>query len=234
MHFEVTPAIFEQFPEVKIGLVVATNINNTGVRVELERRLERAQTAVRETLAGTASQHPHVAAWREAYRAFGVKAKQHPSSLENLLKRTLKGDALPSINPLVDLYNVVSLEHLVPVGGEDLAALSGDVRLRFAAEDEPAVTLLGEREPRAPKPGEVIYADDEGAICRRWNWKEVERSKLTPDTTRALLVVEALPPVGEAQLRAALAELSALAQHFCGAQTQAHVLNRVHASVQLV
>ena len=234
MHFEVASAIFEQFPEVKIGLVVATNVDNTGVRVELQRRLESAQTAVRETLAGTASQHPHVTAWRDAYRTFGVKAKQYPSSLENLLKRTLKGDILPFINPLVDLYNVVSLEHLVPVGGEDLAALSGDVRLRFAAEGEPAVTLLGEHEPRAPKPGEVIYADDVGTICRRWNWKEAERSKLTPDTTRALLVIEALPPVGEAQLRAALAELSALAQHFCGAQTQAHVLDRARSSVPLV
>lgn len=106
----------------------------------------------------TVSEHPHVASWREAYRAFGVKVKQYPSSIENLLKRVMKGEELRHINPLVDLYNVVSLQHLIPVGGEDIDALLGGLWLRIAGENESAVYLLGDKEAKPPKPGEVIYA----------------------------------------------------------------------------
>ena len=173
----------------------------------------------------TLSEHPQIASWREAYRAFGVKAKQYPSSIENLLKRVIKGEELRSINPLVDLYNVVSMRHLVPVGGEDIDALEGDLLLRIAGEDEPAVYLLGGNEAKAPKPGEVMYADDAGAICRRFNWKEAERSKLTENTKRAVLVVEALPPVTEDELRSVLTDLAELAGRFCGATATQHIIS---------
>src|SRR5262249_2589701 len=178
------------------------------------------------------AEHPSVAAWREAYRAFGAKPKDHPSSIENLLRRVAKGQPLRSVNRLVDLYNVVSLRHFVPVGGEGLGAVAGDVELRFAGEEEPAVRLLGEPEARAPKPGEVIYADRAGALCRRWNWKEADRTKLTEATTRGFLVIEALPPVGRSELDAALADLKALVLEHCGGTVRTGVLDPGSASFQ--
>jgi DNA/RNA-binding domain of Phe-tRNA-synthetase-like protein len=224
--FQIEAAIFERFPELKLGVLLLNNINNTSPSEELEHLLIAAQEKVRQDLSGiTLSQHPQVAPWREAYRAFGVKAKDYPSSIENLLKRVLKGETLRSINPLVDLYNVVSLEHLIPIGGEDLDSLQGDIVLRFAGNDELAIHLLGDTEAKAPKTGEVIYADDLGAICRRFNWKEAERSKLTANTKRAVLVVEALPPVDEAKLQVALNQLSTLADRFCQASVTTHILS---------
>ena len=77
--------------------------------------------------------------------------------------------------------------------------VEGDVLLTFATGDEPPVHLLGEPEARAPKPGEVIYRDDLGTLCRRWNWKEAERTKLTAATRHAFLVIEGLPPVMRAE-----------------------------------
>lgn len=226
MHLRIDSEIFEQYPGLLLGVLVLTGVNNSGQDDELNQQLASAQAKVRQNLAGvTLSEHPRIASWREAYRAFGVKAKQYPSSIENLLKRVLKGEELRSINPLVDLYNVVSLRHLVPVGGEDLDALKGDLRLRVAGEDEPAVHLLGDNEAKPPKPGEVMYADDAGAICRRFNWKEADRSKLTEQTKRAVLVVEALPPVTEEELQAALDELGELAKRFCEATVTTHVVS---------
>jgi DNA/RNA-binding domain of Phe-tRNA-synthetase-like protein len=139
------------------------------------------------------------------------------------------------INPLVDLYNAVSLRHFVPVGGEDLGAVSGEVELRFAGENEPPVRLLGEplESARPPKAGEVIYADDLGALCRRWNWKEADRTKLTEKTTRGFLVVEALPPVGRAELDAALADLKGLVEKYCGGTVRSGVLDRENATFGL-
>lgn len=224
--FRVELAIFERFPQLKLGILVLDELDNALGGEGLEPLLQNAQTKLRQNLAGiTLSQHPHIEPWREAYRAFGVKAKDYPSSIENLLKRVLKGDNLRSINPLVDLYNLVSLNHLLPVGGEDLDSIQGDIVLRFAGDNEPAIQLLGESEAKAPKVGEVIYADNIGAICRRFNWKEADRSKLTAQTKRAVLVVEALPPVDEAKLRDALADLKSLTEHFCHASATVHILS---------
>ncbi len=232
----VAPAIFESFPEVRIGVVAFEAARNDRPDPELAALLERESAAVAGRL-GPAPliEHPRIAPWREAYRRFGAKPKEHPSSIENLLRRAAKGQPLRPINPLVDLYNAVSLRHLLPVGGEDLDAVSGDVALRFAGEAEPAARLLGEplESARPPKPGEVVYADDAGVLCRRWNWKEADRTKLTEKTTRGVLVVEALPPVGRAELDAALADLAALVEKHCGGRVRTGVLDRENPSFRL-
>jgi DNA/RNA-binding domain of Phe-tRNA-synthetase-like protein len=149
------------------------------------------------------------------------------------VRRVLKGQPLPGINPLVDLYNTVSLRHLVPVGGEDLDRIEGDVILTIAATDEPPVLLLGEAEPRPPKPGEVIYRDDLGAICRRWNWKEADRTKLTPATRDAVLVIEGLPPVGREIVARAAEDLAALISEHCGGRVGAALVARASPQVSL-
>ena len=142
------------------------------------------------------------------------------------MRRAVKGQRLRSVNRLVDLYNTISLRHLVPVGGEDLAAVEGDVELDFATENEPPVRLLGEPEARPPKPGEVIYKDRVGALCRRWNWKEADRTKLTEQTTDGFLVIEGLPPVGRPLVESALGELAALVEEHCGGSVRTGIVDR--------
>ena len=226
----VDETIFESFPDALIGVLVCgaiDNRTNSGEAEVLTRMLGEAAGRARSALKGhTLTEHPHVACWREAYRAFGAKPKKYPSSIENLLTRTLKGEDPRHINKLVDLYNVVSLTHLIPVGGEDLATIEGDIRLTKASDSEPAVRLLGEVEQRAPKAGEVIYTDDLGAICRRWNWKESDRAKLTEDTKEVVLVLEALPPIDRSKLEAAMEELSALVKEHLGGDVSSKVLDR--------
>ena len=230
----VTAEVFQLFPETVLGVVTAHGIDNTGGDGAILTQLRSEEERVRERLAGVQiSEHPHIAPWREAYRKFGAKPKDHPSSIENLVRRALKGQPLPSINPLVDLYNTVSLRHLVPAGGEDLDRIEGDVRLTIAAADEPAIFLLGEIEARAPKPGEVIYRDDAGAICRRWNWKEADRTKLTAATRNAVLVIEGLPPVGRDLVARAAEDLAALIRTHCGGRIATALLDRGSPQVPL-
>lgn len=224
--FVVDPRIFETFPGVRIGVIAAHGVDNRVGDPEIGRLLDAAQRHAAEQLAGVAViEHPAIAPWREAYRRFGAKPKKTRSSIENLVRRLLKGDPLPSINPLVDLYNAVSLRHLLPVGGEDLDRTAGPIRLTFAGEDEAPVRLLGEKQARPPYPGEVIYTDDAGAICRRWNWKEADRTQLTPETRRAVFVIEALPPASEEALVAALDDLAGLVARFCGGRLENRVLD---------
>ncbi len=240
MRFRIAAKIFEDFPEVRIGVVTAYGLDNHGSDPAITKQVREAETALVESFReGNVTEHPRIAPWREAYRKFGAKPKKHLSSIESLARRALKGDTLRSINKLVDIYNVVSLRHIVPVGGEDLDRIDGDIVLIRASESEAPVKLLGEAEERPPAAGEVIYRDDRGAICRRWNWKEADRTKLTEDTRRAVLVIESLPPVGPVapvgsiDLERAIDELAELIQRHCGGETVTTILDRERSETRL-
>jgi len=157
--------------------------------------------------------------------SFGAKPKDYPSSIENLIRRVRKGHHVPHINLLVDLYNTISLRYIVPVGGEDIDKIEGDVELTFATDHEAPVRLLGESEERPPRPGEVIYKDSISTICRRWNWKEADRTKFSEQTTNGFLVIEGLPPVDRPLVERAIDELSALIATYCGGRVSTGIVN---------
>ena len=134
----------------------------------------------------------HLAAWDEAFSAFGAKAKRTSCSAQALRKRVLKEGSLPAIDPVVDIYNAISIRYAVPVGGENLAAYRGEPRLAIARGDEPFDTLKS-AEPvvEYPEPGEVIWRDDIGVTCRRWNWRQGVRTRLTAARIRCGLFSKA-------------------------------------------
>ncbi|QGV81907.1 B3/B4 domain-containing protein [Streptomyces ficellus] len=151
----------------------------------------------------------HVAAWREAYSAFGAKPSRTRNSAEALARRALADGGLPRINLLVDAYNAVSVAHLVPVGGEDTDRIRGGMRLLRATGTEPFVTAAGGREVvEHPEAGEVVWCDDEGVTCRRWNWRQGVRTRLTERSVNALFLLEGLAPMPLTALEAAGAELA--------------------------
>lgn len=227
--FRVDESVFNVFPDVVLGIIIARNINNVGERSEIISALRQEEAKTVERFGGVSvNEHPQILPWREAYRKFGAKPKDYPSSVENLIKRVSKGYSLPHINLLVDIYNAISLRHIVPVGGEDLDKIEGDIQLVFASDHETAIRLLGEPEDRAPKPGEVIYKDNVGAICRRWNWKEADRTKFTEVTTNAVIVIEGLPPVFRIQIENILKELSALIAEYCGGNISTTIIDKDH------
>lgn len=234
MKLVIADTIFEAFPDAVLGVVVLHGIDNTQHHPEITTRLRQAEAALPGKFGGMPEiEHPYIATWREAYRKFGAKPKDYPSSIENLSRRVLNGAAIGHINNLVSLYNTISLRHLLPVGGEDLDKITGDVLLTRAGDEEPAILLLGEKEPRPPKPGEVIYTDDAGAICRRWNWKEADRTKLTPETHNAFLVIEALPPVPRGTVETAISELADLVRQYCGGEVSIGFLDRDNREIAL-
>ena len=225
MNLTIDPRIFDTFPGVKVGVVVCEGIDNTGEPELAGEWLRAAEAGVAGRVEGPPlAEHLAIAPWRAAYRSFGVTPKKARSSIEALSRRALKGNTLPRINPLVDLYNAISLEFLLPVGGEDLTTMDGDLQLTFAGPEETTVDCLGTPEPQAPAAGEVIYRDDVGAVCRRWNWREARRTCLTPETTRAVLVLDALPPLAETAVGLATETLAKRVVEICGGQVRKAVL----------
>ncbi|MFC5000371.1 B3/4 domain-containing protein [Dactylosporangium cerinum] len=131
-------------------------------------------------------------AWRDVYRAFGAKPQRTPCSAEALRKRAARGD-VPVVDRLVDAYNAVSIRFAVPIGGEDRLLLTGTERLVRAVGDEPFDTVKeGAPVVETPEPGEVIWRDDLGVTCRRWNWRQGRRTAITAATTSAVFLLEGL------------------------------------------
>lgn len=223
-EFVVEPAFWELFPEARIGIIVCRGMDNSGESSpEVLADLESALAGVGEHLPNPEfSQNDVIQTWRKAFQKFPGK-KGARSSVEAMLKRANQGKGVGSINPLVDIYNAVSLRHAVPVGGEDLGVIAGDVRLTRAEGGEAFVTLGSEASDPAVA-GEVCYLDDEGAICRNWNWREAARTMLTEDTTDAVMVVEAADASGAAAVDAALAELQAGIEKHLGGACRPYVL----------
>ncbi|WP_326816593.1 phenylalanine--tRNA ligase beta subunit-related protein [Streptomyces sp. NBC_01762] len=152
---------------------------------------------------------PHVAAWRDTYTAFGAKPSRTRNSAEALARRALTGAGLPRINLLVDLYNAISVAHLIPVGGEDTDRIKGTMRLVRSTGQEPFRTVAGGEEAvEHPEPGEVVWCDDEGVTCRRWNWRQGVRTRLTEESVNALFLLESLAPMTIGELEAAGTELA--------------------------
>lgn len=154
---------------------------------------------------------PHVAVWREAYKAFGAKLKRTRNSLEALTRRA--GDGLPRVNALTDLHNAISVLYQIPLGGEDLARYEGPARLVRATGEEDFDTMSsGEGVIEHPEPGEVVWRDDAGVTCRRWNWRQCRRTALTDETQSVYIVLDLLEPVSDDEANAAVdALLEALA-----------------------
>lgn len=172
--------------------------------------LDDATRRLVERLGGRAPhEDPHLAAWRETYASFGAKPSRTRNSAEALARRALTEAGLPRINLLVDLYNAISVAHLIPVGGEDLDRIGGAMRLVRATGQEPFPTVAGgEDAVEHPEPGEVVWCDDEAVTCRRWNWRQGVRTRLTEESVNALFLLEGLAPVTPGELGAAATELA--------------------------
>lgn len=138
----------------------------------------------------------HLAAWADTYRRFGARPNRTPCSAQALRKRVLKDGMLPTINPVVDLYNAVSLRFAVPVGGENLGPYVGVPRLTVADGSEVFDTFAnGAPSIEHPEPGEIIWRDDRGVTCRRWNWRQGARTRLNGDEQTMWFVLERLGPM---------------------------------------
>ncbi len=233
MKFKIDSAISEKFPGLNIGVVVVKGIGNTGVNDEVmnlirEREKEIKENFNRETL----SENPKINAWRKAYSSFGAKPKKYKCSVENLYRMILEGIELKHINKIVDIYNYISIKNMIPVGGDDTDKVDGSITLKIAKGDEPFKELNSD-EIKNPKEGEVVYADDKEVLCRRWNWRECDKSKMTEQTKNVALVVEGLPPATKEEVEQIINELAELVKKHCGGEASTFILDKDNSEADI-
>lgn len=233
MKFKIDDRIFEKYPSLNLGIVIAKGIDNTGENPEVLSMLAAESESIKSKYDfETLKEAKKIQAWREAYRSFGAKPKKYTCSVENLYRMILEGIQLRHINKIVDIYNYISLKYMVPVGGDNTDKIDGDIILRFAKGDEPFMRLNSD-EVDHPNEGEVVYADDKEILCRRWNWRECDKSKMTEQTKNVALAVEGLDPVSKNDVLLILDELAGLVEKFCGGEVTTNILNAENREVEI-
>lgn len=218
--------IFKLFPDFQRALIIVKNLNNQPENGEIEEKIKQIiEKRKKEELIN----HPFILAWDEAHKKFNSNPNKFPPSIKSLIKRISKGGNLSFINSVVALFNYISIKYLMPCGGDDLEKIEGNLRLGLATGKETFLPLGSlSKEIEMPEAGEVIYFDDKTlkVMCRRWNWRNGEFSKITPETKKIIINLDALNPIPPAHLLKARDELAELLKKYCQADLELGLLKK--------
>ena len=228
-------AILAKYPALRIGVVVARGITNAPSRGDLQLRKQSEAADFRdkyssEDLAG----HPNIIAWRETYRSFGAKPKKYRPTAEALLRRILKEEEMPTVNVAVDAYLLAELHFFLPIVGYDLDATRGDITLRISRGGEPFVPLGKSAAEETTNEGEVVYADSERVLTRRWNYRDADATKITASSRNIVLMTEgALPEVTTEDVRGCADAIAENILLYCSGEVQVKWLDSSVPVVEL-
>ena len=189
MKFTANEEVFRNIAGLNIGVLILNNVcNTTDVSEFVSSEYAIQSEEVRTKFDGVElAEYPVIKNWRAIYKGFGEKKAR--SSVESLIRRVVNGKDLYNINPLVDIYNLASLKFEMPCGGEDLEAMESDLELTYATGNEVFIPL-GESEQENPKEGEIIYRSGNTVVCRNFNYRESDITKLTEKTSKVIIVFE--------------------------------------------
>jgi len=231
MLFSIQKDLFNILPDLTIGMLAARDVDNTHPSKEIDDLLNQAIEEVKKNFVGDKAQdHPRIKPWRTAFSKLGISGSKFPSSIESMARRILKGDPFPKINPLVDLYNSVSLRFLVPMGGHDLDTIEGNIHLQFAEGWEPFSPMGGGETTNVPK-GELVYRDDREVLTRNWVWRQCEKDKATEKTRNIFIPIDVLGEVGRERADEIILELSRLIPQYLMGTLFSAVLDSKNPSV---
>ena len=233
LDYTITGEVFARFPGYVRGVVLAYAVTNAPSPDELVALLRDAEASVRQQLKiETLTEHPRIKSWREAFRAFGAKPSEFRSSIEALARRVLRNEPLPTVNALVDIGNLLSLRHLVPTGGHAIDGLTQDICLRAATGNE-TFTPFGTALVESPLAGEIIFAEGNQVLTRRWVWRQSNHTLLLPTTQSIEFNVDGLPPIPSSEVETICNELIELIQRFCGGRARYELLTQAHPRIGL-
>jgi len=228
MRFCIEESIFTMFPEFCRGIVTAAGIDNSCPSAEMEGFLREQEAKMRDDPKVDLASHPRLLAWKEAYRQFGSNPNKYTPSIVFLAKQVKSGRPLRSISPAVDAFNTISIKYLVPCGGDDIDSVDGDLTLGRAASDETFAPIFNPERTEHPDLGEVIYVNrrTKRVLCRRWNWRNADFSKITPATGNLAINVDGMMPfIRRQEIEEAAEELRRLLHRYCGGSISVHFLD---------
>ncbi|MFZ5966738.1 MAG: B3/4 domain-containing protein [Bacillota bacterium] len=232
MKFKVSPELFERIPNVCFGVVVGYGIDNTQSSIEISKMLKEEMKSIRERVAGqNLKEFKHIVPYREAFKELGINPNKFTSSIEAMAKRVLNGNDLPSVNPVVDLVNALSLKYIFPMGAHDMDALEEEIAVRFAKSGDTFIPL-GSEDIEEVDAGELVYADNKQIRTRRWVWRQSERGKITADSKNIFFPIDGFLSDNKENVMKAVDELAILLEKLFGVKTQCFFVDKDHNEIE--
>jgi lysyl-tRNA synthetase class 2 len=223
--------IFEQFPDFKRGIIVISGISNQNINPEIKELL--GKQIIKESACKSLNS-PLIKTWESAYEKFHSNSNKFPPSIKSLIKRINKNPDLPYINSVVALFNYISIKYLLPCGGDNIDTIQGNLCLGYAKGNEKFISL-GATSEEEPDLNEIIYYDDKtlNVMCRRWNWRNSDLTKITENTKKLVINIDGLNPADESCIIEARDELNELLIQYCQAKTHLGLLNPEHQTTDI-
>lgn len=232
MKIGIDKQVLNKYPEAEIGYILAqVTVKKHDPFVERVKET-LSQVVIDEGITQTNfTLHPHISVWRKLYEEdFLVKAKTYRSSLEALIKCLVAKKKLWQISNIVDLYNCCSILSLLPMGGYDVGKLSGDITIRYAADDEP-FTAIGDKSAIETTKNHIVYADEQKVLCWLWNHKDSCHSCIDEKTKEVLFFIDSLLPN---QIEKSLLLTSELLQKAHCNIVDSGMLNKIEPAKELI
>jgi len=214
----IAPELYERIPQLIVlsGVVDVTQPNAAKIKDYLQQSWQGLRKEVLET--GYKTQ-PRIAQWREALIGARIPVKAYPPSIEAIAKRAMSVPTPFSINPIVDAYNAMSMELILPLGAYDLDELVGNLQLRTAQKGEDFQALGGSsHEPTFES--EIVYTDDTDVLTRQFLWRQSDKAKITDNTKHIIFVCELLDAMGDESQAKAEALIKSKFRELFGAEVQ--------------
>ena len=202
---------------LRAGAILHQEVTIEPASNELRAQIDAVASAVRQQYQSRSEirQLPAIAQLHQILREVGVKPRRHPPSNQKLLEYALKHGTLPSINNLVDAYNLVSLQTLCSLGAHDAEQLSSPVELRILSGDE-TFRPLGSPDPQPVVAGEFGYVDATGRLLCRLDSLQADFSKVSETASEVLVIVESTIATPAADRQAAVELVREVIQEHCG------------------
>ncbi len=234
MKYVIADEVFEKLPDVIVGVVCVKGADNTKPVPEIAAMLEENYTALAEKLAGVkVKEMPDVQPYREAFRTLGMNPNKFTCSAEALLTRISKGKGMPSINPLVDLNNAVSVKYEIPMGTHDLDTMHDeDLEVRFAVDGDTFIPF-GSTEEDNPDTGELVYVCGHEVRTRRWTWRQSEIGKIDENTRTVIYPIDGFAGFNEDKVIAARDELAELLKKYFSAEVITGFVDKDHPAFEI-
>lgn len=233
MKFIVEDRIFENIPDLYIGVVAVKGVDNSKSYPQIEAMLDESIAAAQQKFDGVkVKTSPDIVPYREAFRTLGLNPNRFPCSVEAMFNRISKGKGMPHINPLVDLNNALSLKYTIPMGTHDLGRSPVDMEMRYAREGDHFLPF-GETEEEAPGEDEVVYAVGHEVRTRRWTWRQSEHGKITADMSYVFFPIDGFVDFNKDRVDAVIAELSDILKNVFGCPVVSGVVTKDHPSIDV-
>ncbi|MBE3113739.1 MAG: hypothetical protein IMZ49_03845 [Actinobacteria bacterium] len=232
MKFKVYDEVFKKLPDLYFGVVVGNQINNQQHIPEIYDLMKNEMSQVENNFKGVnLKEYQGIIPYRDAFNQLNLNPNKFMSSVEAMVKRVSKGNILPSINPVVDLVNRISLKYILPMGAHDLDALEGEIAIRFSRKGD-TFTPLGEELVEVLDSGELVYADSKRIRTRRWIWRQSNIGKIDENSKNIFFPIDGFQTNKERVMKAA-EELEILLKRYFNCQIKKSFIDINHQEMEI-